>query len=119
MGNGLLSRVNWGGTLVFMLMRIAFGTIGFFILFSMTGGVLGGNILGLPFVIAMFSGLALVAAWLSQAGVPFAGLFNIVFSIPMYVGDPMIWVLHKIRPQWVPVREPAFINPPFVWVLND
>jgi len=42
-----------------------------------------------------------------------------VCSIPMYIGDPMVWVLHKIRPQWVPVAEPGFINPPLVWVLNE
>lgn len=125
MGNGLLSRVNWGGTLVFMLIRIAFGTVGLFIFFLLTGGLQGAsglqgaNILGLPFVVVILSGMSLVAGWLSQQGLPFAGLVSMVCSIPMYIGDPMVWVLHKVRPQWVPVAEPGFINPPLVWVLNE
>jgi hypothetical protein len=125
MGNGLLSRVNWGGTLVFMLIRIAFGTVGLFIFFLLTGGLQGAsglqgaNILGLPFAVVILSGMSLVAGWLSQQGLPFAGLVSMVCSIPMYIGDPMVWVLHKVRPQWVPVAEPGFINPPLVWVLNE
>lgn len=121
MGNGLLSRVNWGGTLVFMLIRIAFGTVGMFIFFLLTGGLQGGTggIVALPIFVLMMSGISLVAGWLSQQGLPFAGLVSIVCSIPMYIGDPMVWVLHKIRPQWVPVAEPGFINPPLVWVLNE
>ena len=125
MGNGLLSRVNWGGTLVFMLIRIGFGTVGLFIFFLLTGGLQGAgglqsaNLLGLPFVVVILSGMSLVAGWLSQQGLPFAGLVSMVCSIPMYIGDPMVWVLHKVRPQWVPVGEPGFINPPLVWVLNE
>lgn len=130
MGNGLLSRVNWGGTLVFMLIRIAFGSIAMLLFMALTGGLqqstAGGGgtaflaaLVAIPMAVGILSVVSLVAAWLSQQGVPFAGLISMACSIPMYIGDPMVWVLHKIRSQWVPVAEPGFINPPFVWVLNE
>lgn len=126
MGNGFLSRVNWNGTLVFMLIRVAFASIGFLLLMAFTGalsqaqgGDVGGSILMVPIVVLILSGMALVAGWLSQQGLPFAGLFALVCSIPMFIGDPMVWLLHKVRPEWVPVAELSFINPTFVWVLNE
>jgi len=126
MGNGFLSRVNWNGTLVFMLIRVAFASIGFLLLMAFTGAFsqgqgsdVAGSIIVFPFVVLILSGMALISGWLSQQGLPFAGLFALVCSIPMFLGDPMVWLLHKLRPEWVPVAEPGFINPTFVWVLNE
>jgi len=31
----------------------------------------------------------------------------------------MVWLLHKVRLEWVPVAEPSFVNPTFVRVLNE
>ena len=140
MGNGLLSRVNqfllrvnWRGTLVFMLIRIASATVGLslFYLFALLSGhqtpppnvPLPAMMLVAPFglavMVAFMSGCSLMLALLSKVGVPYVGFFSIFFNFTMWIGDPMIWVLHKIRPQWVPVAEPGFFNPPFVWVLNE
>ena len=126
MGNGFLSRVNWNETFIFMLIRVAFASIGFFLLMAFTGGLAqtqSGNVVStvlmIPFAVLILSGMAFVSGWLSQQGLPFAGLFSLVCSIPMFIGDPMVWLLHKIRPDWVPVAEPSFINPTFVWVLNE
>ncbi|KPQ00010.1 MAG: hypothetical protein HLUCCA12_17705 [Rhodobacteraceae bacterium HLUCCA12] len=120
MEKGFLSRVSWNGTLMLMLIRVAFGTVGFFLVLTISDGFpQGTNIVALPLAVLAMSGISLIAAGLSQVGLPFAGLVSMIFSFPMYIGDPMVWVLHKVRPQWVPVDEPSFINPPFVWVLNE
>ena len=57
MGNGFLSRVNWNGTLVFMLIRVAFASVGFLLLMAFTGafsqaqgGDVAGSILMIPIV---------------------------------------------------------------------
>ena len=130
MGNGILSRIMWSETLVFMLIRIACGSIAVFLVILVTGGasqsshgsqseLLLGSIVAIPVMVLMLSGVSLITAWLSQVGLPFAGLVSMICSFPMYLGDPLVWMLHKVRPEWVPVEEPAFFNPPIVWVLSE
>ena len=36
----------------------------------------------------------------------------------MFIGDPMVWVLKKLKLEWVPVDEPGIFNPPLVWVMK-
>ena len=66
MENGFLSRVSWSGTLIFMLIRVAFGTVGIFLLFLIIGSLQEGSLLAIPIVVVFLSGMSLVAAWLSK-----------------------------------------------------
>lgn len=109
-----------------MLIRVAFTSIAFLLLMPFTGvfaqaqgGDVAGSVVMIPIVVLMLSGIAVLAGWLLQQVSPFAGLFALVCSIPMFIGNPMVWLLHKVRLEWVPVAEPSFVNPTFVRVLNE
>lgn len=121
MAENFLSRIMWQETLVFMLIRPAFGTIGLaLIILASNPGFFSDpqNIIMLPVGMLMCAGIALGAGWLSQVGVPLAGIISLGCSVPMFIGDPMVWVLKKLKPEWVPVDEPGIFNPPLVWVMK-
>ena len=54
--------------------------------------------------------LGLLCSWLSRLGVPFIGLLSIVSSVVIVVGDPIVWIISKIKPDLVPVEKPKFID---------
>ena len=121
MAENFLSRIMWQETLVFMLIRLAFGTIGLaLIILASDPGFFSDpqNIIMLPVGMLMCAGIALGAGWLSQVGVPLAGIISLGCSVPMFIGDPMVWVLKKLKLEWVPVDEPGIFNPPLVWVMK-
>lgn len=54
--------------------------------------------------------LGLLCSWLARLGVPFIGLLSIVSSVVIVVGDPIVWIISKIKPDLVPVEKPKFID---------
>lgn len=60
------------------------------------------------FLILMPTGI--ISGKLSEKGVPFAGLFTKFISLLVAVGDPLVYVLHKIKPGSVPVEKFSFFN---------
>jgi hypothetical protein len=54
--------------------------------------------------------VGLVSGFLSRLGVPFAGFISIVFSLFIVAGDPLVWMLKRIKPQLVAVEAPGFFE---------
>jgi hypothetical protein len=75
-----------------------------------------GLLFAVPIVILFMSTVALLCALASQIGIPFAGIMSWAFNIPLILGDVLIWCVYRIRPNWIPVDDPRFINPIIVWV---
>jgi hypothetical protein len=123
MAGGFLSQIDWGGTFKFMALRIIATSIVILAFFVVSGAAAetgAGLVLVLlvPVVVVILAAIALGTAWLSQVGVPFAGVFSLCMSIPFFVGDFLIWLSHKIRPEWVVIAEPRFFNAPVAWILK-
>ena len=62
--------------------------------------------IGLPFYFAM----AMFLGFLSDLGVPFVGLFNVFLSFIFAIGDPFLFLLHRSRPDLVPLDQPSFFT---------
>jgi len=54
--------------------------------------------------------IGLIAFFLTKANVPFAGLFAIFISLTIAIGDPLVYLVHKIKPELVPVEKYGFFN---------
>jgi hypothetical protein len=56
---------------------------------------------------------------LGSMGIPFMGLGNVVIAILVVPGDPIIYILHKIKPEFVPVQDYSFLTwNPFIIVTK-
>lgn len=62
------------------------------------------------FYFAFWMPLGLFSSWLARIGVPFAGLFTIICSLVIVIGDPVAWIISKIKPDLVPIEKPRFLN---------
>lgn len=61
-----------------------------------------------------------IVTWLSELGVPFIGFMAPILAFMMAVGDPFTYILHKNRPDFVPVDEYKFFNlNPIIFVVDD
>lgn len=67
--------------------------------------------IGLPFYLLV----ARVASGFGDMGRAFAGFITLVLAIGIFVGDPLVYFLHKKRPDLVPVERFRPLN--FVSVL--
>ncbi len=51
-----------------------------------------------------------IVGWLSDLGVPFIGLMSLFLAFMMAVGDPFTFMLHKYRPDLVPIEQYKFFD---------
>jgi len=105
-----LKSVVWGPTLLLNFFRSLAAGIAWFI-FSILINSTSPSLLLFPivyFIILLPTGL--IAGKLSEAGVPFAGLFSMFISLLVIVGDPLVYILHKIKPELVPIEKFGFFN---------
>ncbi|MEQ1790260.1 MAG: hypothetical protein ABL857_07440 [Rickettsiales bacterium] len=116
--NNFLSTVLWRETLIFMALRCIVASIPFLILVSVRQGFEVMDILAAPFAVFTLASFAFGAALLSKIGIPFAGFLSILLAIPLYIGDPIIWLIHKMKPDLIPLENPSVFNPPLVWVVK-
>jgi hypothetical protein len=57
---------------------------------------------------------------MKSMGIPFMGLGNVVIALLVVPGDPIVYMLHKIKPEIVPVEEYKFITwNPFIVVTDS
>lgn len=59
---------------------------------------------------------------LDHIGLPFSWVFGLLalpFAFMSIIGDPLVWLLHKIKPEWVGVERFRFINPSFLFVFKQ
>jgi hypothetical protein len=67
----------------------------------------------LLFPIAYFFGfvpLGIVGDWLSERGVPWAGLISGIASLAILVGDPLVYAVSRAAPHLVPVADFKVFN---------
>ncbi len=62
--------------------------------------------LGLPFYLM----IAKVAAAFGDTGKAFAGFITLALALGIVVGDPLVYILHKQRPDLVPVERFRLVN---------
>jgi hypothetical protein len=57
---------------------------------------------------------------MGSMGIPFMGLGNVVIGLLAVPGDPILYMLHKIKPELVPVQDYRFITwTPFIVVTDE
>jgi len=115
-------NVNWAGTLKYNLIRAAGAGIVWFLLVLITGGKWGAFTM-LLFPIIYFVSLlplGLFTGWLSSKGVPWVGIFALFAAFLVAVGDPLVFILKKFKPEVVPVEKtPFFSLKTIIFVLNE
>lgn len=108
-------RIQWGATAQVNLIRSVCAGIGLAIvslvilqkpileaLAIIPGSPLAYFLIFLPF--------GLACSWLSSIGVPWVGLFSLVAALFIVLGDPLVYLIHKWQPSFVPVQEYGFFN---------
>lgn len=113
--------VDWRSTAVLATMRSASAGLTWGI-FALLGGspeaflqyTVGGPFVGLLFMIP----LALVGLAASKV-FPLAGLLGLVPLIYMVSGDPLLWLIERIRPGTVPIREFKPLNLKTILIVVD
>ena len=116
-------HVNWQATLKYNLFRATGAGIVWCILELLSGA----GMHALPMLIAFPIGyfifllpIGLVTGWLSGKGVPWVGLVNFLFALMLFVGDPLVFILKKAKPELVPIDKPAFFNFKLViFIINE
>jgi len=64
----------------------------------------------LPVGLPVYGGMAMFCGFLSARGVPFVGLFAGAMSLMFALGDPPLFLLHRARPDLVPMDQPSFFS---------
>jgi hypothetical protein len=115
-------NINWPATLKYNALRAAAAGIVWCIFQLMAGA----GVHALPTIIAFPIGyfifllpIGLVTAWLSGMGVPWVGLVNFLFALMLVVGDPLVFILKKMKPEFVPVEKTGFVNFKLVIFIID
>jgi len=66
-----------------------------------------------------FLPLGLVSGWLSNIGIPYIGLITFIPALMIIPADPVMCIIHKIKPEIIPVDKYGFIEFPIVfWVYK-
>jgi len=115
-------RINWGQTAHLNLLRavgagIVFGAANLLFPSPQNVGSISSPLLSLAFPIVfpliyflLFFPFGCFLRLLGAMGVPFAGLAANIVGIIVAVGDPLVFILSKVRPTWVPVNKFSFFN---------
>jgi len=127
MAKFLLKDILWGATLKVNLVRVIVAGIIWTIIAYAMGMETPSGMPGLwlymfiwPIGYFIFLPIAMVAGWLSNAGVPFAGLITFIPAIMVIPADPIIFFIHKANKNFVPVENYKFIEPAFsIWVYEN
>ena len=116
-------RINWKDTLQVNAIRTAFaGPILAIFMYFNGAGIGGAMVYFFLFPIIYGIGgipLGLFLSWLSGLGVPFTGIFSAIVAFMAALGDPFTFILHKNKPELVPVEKYGFFNlVPIIFVLD-
>lgn len=114
----------WGGTLRYNLLRaFCAGIVGAALMFFFPQRpedrslALATPLLWPLMYLVIFLPLGLVALVFARF-LPFVGLFSQLLGlIAVTIGDPLIVILHAIRPSLVPIHEPPFFFPRLIVFL--
>jgi len=112
-----LKHVLWGPTIKLVLLRalsggVVWAALGLLIrppTMLWYQAILGG-LLGAPLLSLLYLPIGLVCGALSQRGVPFIGLGTFPLLALVVVGDPLLWLAAKSKPDLVPIEDFKFFN---------
>lgn len=114
--------IQWGATLQVAAIRIAVAavlwTFFMFVMGSLTPVELVPSALLWAALLSVFIGIAIPAIGLAKANVPLVGLAALPAWL-VVIADPLVKILHSKKPEWVPVEEFKFINPPVLTIFGD
>lgn len=125
----IFNNVNWNATMKFMGVRLAAATVVLIPLYLMFGPAESSTATAF-FMAPVFAVLCMCFAFFGSFVVKaidamglelpatIFGFFLLVISIPFRLGDPLVRLLHKSKPEFVPVDDPGWFNPPLVLVYN-
>ncbi len=70
-------------------------------------------------VVFMFAPASLFFSLVGKFFLP-AHLMRIWFTfLGVSVGDPLIWLLSRFKPEWVPMHKPPFMSQVLLWGIYD
>ncbi len=107
------NQIKWKETLWLNFLRALFAGPIWTIVMLSTGEPFSVAGTYLMFPLLYFVGalpIGLIGSFLSGLGVPFAGWFTILCSLLVVVGDPFVFVIHKVKPNLVPVEKFSIFN---------
>ncbi|MCK4358027.1 MAG: hypothetical protein KAW92_04670 [Candidatus Cloacimonetes bacterium] len=105
--------IQWGPTLLLNLVRSFCAGITWLIIFLAFGSPLSEIWFFILFPIPYFFvyvPIGLLIILLSEIGVPFIGILMYILSLMMVAGDPLTFLLHKVKPALVPAEHYGFLN---------
>jgi hypothetical protein len=117
------THIRWKDTLWLNFLRALFAGPVWTAVMVLTGEPLAVAVVYLLFPLLYFGGglpLGLTTALLSSLGVPYVGLFTILCSLLVVVGDPFVFILYKVKPNIIPVQKFSVLNfVLIIFVLDD
>ena len=114
--------IQWGATLQVALIRVAIASLLWPLIFVIFGSASVSEFFPQVFtfflLLLTFLAVAIPAIGLARADVPFVGLAALPAWL-VVIADPFVKLLHSKKPEWVPVAEFKFINPPVLAVFGQ
>lgn len=112
--------IDWGSTLYLNFVRSLAAGIVWFIISALTHNITFSLLLFPIVYFVILLPVGIIAGKMSEKGVQFAGLFAMFISLLVAVGDPVVFILHKFKPEFVPVKDFNFISLKIViFVVKD
>ena len=104
-------QINWKATFQFNVFRSVCSVPMWALLIILSGQKLSWVVLLFPvFYFGFWLPFGLLCSWLARIGVPFIGLLSVISSLVIVVGDPIVWIISKIKPELVPIEKPKFLD---------
>lgn len=107
--------VLWKDTLWYNGLRSVGAGIVLAVVFSFIGSGSGEPMAGLSML--AFPGAYFMVfvplGWILEklSAIPFVPLFNLFLGLFVAVGDPLVWLTHRLAPEAVPVEKASFFRP--------
>jgi hypothetical protein len=114
--------IQWRATLQVAAIRIVVAAVLWPLLMLATGSLPPADFipmaLSLMVGFSAFIAIAIPAIGLARANVPFVG-FAALPAWLVVIADPLVKVLHSVKPEWVPVERFKFVNPPVLAIFGE
>lgn len=116
--------IQWRETLQIALIRVALASILWPLVLVILGNERPSAFFGLAFqtfvLLVIFMAVAIPAIGLARANIPLVGLAALPAWL-VVIADPIVKIIHSMKPNWVPVDTFKLINPPVlgVFVTNE